>query len=113
MLLELIAASGFFVEGALTGIRAQDRTEVATIVYDYHLDALRFPVMDSFNERRVSFSQFDRPKARNPYGDLAIGYDFEYSKVTAGFRLWHRSAIMEGDRGEEGLTFNVRWYPWR
>lgn len=112
-MLELLAASGFYLEGALSGIRAKDRTEMATIVNEYHLDALRFPVMDSFYQDRVSFQTFDRPKANNPYGDLAIGYDFEYTKTVVGFRLWHRSAIMAGDRGEEGLTLSVRYYPWK
>lgn len=95
--------SGFYVD---TSMQWQDaglpKTE-ATPVY-FHNDRSNF----------AGYTQTVSYETKNPYAEVALGYQVEFHNVALSLSAWHRSSIATGqDEGINALSVGMRWRPFR
>lgn len=59
--------------------------------------------------------RYDINRTRNPYGVLALGYQFDLSrKLQLTLKLQHESSLSTGrDRGTNSAQLVMRWSPFR
>ncbi|HEY0684711.1 MAG TPA: hypothetical protein VGD45_20410 [Steroidobacter sp.] len=100
--------SGLYIDGSLAaldaGVEQYTRETTLTLIERVGL------------VERGSTTQTDfRRDAFNPYGRAAIGYEqtFFRQELKLYAEAWHRSSLATGkDRGENGASIGLRWYPW-
>lgn len=115
-MLELIAAAGFYIEGATSYVRAHPPEQVyvtkqTQVLYGtLNGEPLYLPVTYDYP---VTLHAYDFAYMANPYGRLALGYDWRFPKVTFDLQVMHQSSIVAGDRGFESVSLSVRWYPFK
>lgn len=84
------------------------------------------PLVFSSTERLTSFTDqgvvnreitrgyidtIDR-QVENFYGILAVGYELDFTNFRVDTQVFHMESTAH-DRGDSGLKFNLRWFPFR
>jgi hypothetical protein len=106
-------ADGIYVEGgvlALVNHGSDHNSETALVAtpQKYSDGSTRYTIEEKRFDR---YWLYDFNRVRNPYGTLAIGYDWRWDRFDLDLEIRHQSSMTAGDRGEDSLGLKLRWYP--
>jgi hypothetical protein len=105
-------ADGVFVSGGLSAMREFSALPAQTLLVAVPTKAVNGATTYTLTEYSFPrFYRFDINEVRNPYGSIAIGYDWHWTGWRIDLQIQHESSVTANDHGRDSIGLQVRWYP--
>jgi hypothetical protein len=108
----LARADGLYVEGGVLALVNHGADGGGSVLVAVPMKSTDGSTHYTLEEKRFDrYWLYDINRVRNPYGTLAIGYDWRFTSFSLDLEARHQSSITVGDRGEDSVGLKLRWYP--
>jgi hypothetical protein len=105
-------ADGLYAEGGISAIAhrggLQTQDVYILVPHQYADGSTRY---DATLVSLPTYWLYDINRVRNPYGALAVGYNWRWDRIDIDIEVRHQSSIAAADHGEDSIGLKLRWYP--